>query len=83
MFSAERQIFLCANGTIFGREVVPEVCNTNAISSDSAKYLSTAESLLLHLSVNVPASDLCSGESSIIGMPLSFATSMAGEFVFD
>ena len=32
MFSAELHIFLLVNGTILGREVVPEVCRTNATS---------------------------------------------------
>jgi hypothetical protein len=30
---AEAVMFTCRSGTIFGRDVVPEVCNTSATSS--------------------------------------------------
>ena len=33
MLRADAQMFFCANGTIFGRDVVPEVCSTSAMSS--------------------------------------------------
>ena len=32
MLRAEAQTLACVSGTIFGREVVPEVCSTSAIS---------------------------------------------------
>jgi hypothetical protein len=36
MLRADAQMFCCASGTIFGREVVPEVCSTRAMSSGAA-----------------------------------------------
>src|SRR5213078_1090567 len=36
MFEADAAMFLCARGTIFGRDVVPDVCNTSAMSSGDA-----------------------------------------------
>ena len=36
MFSAVAQTFPCSSGTILGREVVPEVCRTRAMSSGPA-----------------------------------------------
>ena len=36
MLRAEAQMLACASGTIFGREVVPEVCRMSATSSGSA-----------------------------------------------
>ena len=35
-FSADAAMFLCASGTIFGRDVVPDVCSTSAMSSGVA-----------------------------------------------
>src|SRR6202000_2582533 len=37
MFCAEAATLIWRSGTIFGRAVVPEVCSTSAISSDSAE----------------------------------------------
>ena len=36
MFDADAAMFLWASGTIFGRDVVPEVCKTSAMSSGVA-----------------------------------------------
>ena len=36
MLRAEAQMLRCDSGTIFGRDVVPEVCRTSAMSSGSA-----------------------------------------------
>ena len=33
---ADAQMFLCASGTILGRDVVPDVCSTSAMSSGVA-----------------------------------------------
>jgi hypothetical protein len=55
MFFAEAQRLLCLRGTILGREVVPEVCRTKAMSSGSANPLRAGVPELPPFRVKMPA----------------------------
>src|SRR5262245_35120548 len=56
ILAADAAMFLCASGTIFGRDVVPDVCNTSAMSSGVAVFTGcAAPPALSYSSENVPA----------------------------
>ena len=66
MFPADTTMFVWVSGTIFGREVVPEVCSTKATSCSFAKIGSLAI-------------ELQSISSSITSMPRFLAQPIAGD----
>ncbi len=81
MWRAEAHRFCCDSGTIFGREVVPEVCSTMATSSGSAKPPLAAGVAVLPAptsSVKLPAPAPASGTSSTMGTPSFLAAARAG-----
>ena len=82
MCLAEAVILTCDSGTIFGREVVPEVCKTNAISSGSA--MPPWMGLLVCSPINAkdPAGSVSDQAISITFILRALATSIAGELLF-
>ena len=86
MWPAEAVTLRCISGTILGRDVVPEVCSTSAISSGSgalsreAPRLASraASSLLSGTRSNVPAGRMSSLPSARTGMRRLRATCVAG-----
>jgi hypothetical protein len=79
MLRAEAQRFFCDSGTIFGREVVPEVCSTMATSSGWAKPpLAAGFPRSAPCSVKLPAPAAVSGTSSTMGTPSLAAAARAG-----
>ena len=79
MCRADAQTFRWLSGTILGREVVPEVCSTSAVSSASAAPGAPAAPRNSDSSANPPAGPSLSGVSSISGTPAAAAASRAGE----
>ena len=78
MFRAEVQILRWVSGTIFGREVVPEVCRMSAMSSGPGAAVTAAAAPSPSDNVNVPAGPVGSGDSSATGKERSAATCRAG-----
>jgi hypothetical protein len=79
---AEALTLRWASGTIFGREVVPDVCRTSAMSSAVAgpwRGGSDAACPLANTSVKLPAPRSCVVATRAIGTPSLLATSMAGD----
>ena len=81
MCCAEAARLRCDSGTIFGREVVPEVCSTIDTSSGSAVPDAAAEAAPASRgsSVNVPAPAWASATRSISRTPCLRAASTAGD----
>ncbi len=75
MFSAEAATLDCNNGTILGRDVVPEVCRIRAISSAVGAVSGALPSASVDR-VNVPAGSV--GVSSITVMSKRLAAARAG-----
>ena len=69
ILSAEVATLCCDSGTIFGREVVPEVCRISAMSSGLAKPGRAAEPCCPPESVKPPALAFASGVSVRTAMP--------------
>ena len=69
---------ICRSGTIFGRDVVPDVCSTSATSSASAApgCAAAPASTASGLKVKCPAGP--DGINSITGIPRASATARAG-----
>ena len=82
IFFADAHTLRCVNGTIFGREVVPDVCNTNATSSGNAgPGCAGAAGARAEVSkVNEPAPRAGVGCNTRIDTPSLRATSIAGDF---
>ena len=79
MWRAEAATFCCERGTIFGRDVVPEVCSTRAVSSAAAPPGCAAmpDSVAPRgSSVKLPATS--PGTRSATGTPSFSATAIAG-----
>ena len=74
-------MFLCASGTIFGRDVVPEVCSTSAMSSGVAARtgLPRRRASAVELERERARAVLRCATSRTIGTPSFCATSTAGE----
>ena len=80
MFIADAQTLRCDRGTIFGRDVVPEVCSTRAMSSGSGvRPAAGAPGAPEVSSENEPAPDDGRGTSARMATPSRFATSTAGD----
>jgi hypothetical protein len=75
--AADAQRLRCSRGTSFGRDVVPEVCSSNAISAPSAGLGATARPLRPD-SENAPAA-VEPDDSSMTSIPRARATARAGE----
>ena len=82
MCLAEAVTLACVSGTIFGREVVPEVCNTNAISSGSAMPPWMQSPACSPINVKDPAGSVSDQAISITFILRDLATSTAGELLF-
>ena len=80
MLRADAQTLRCASGTIFGRDVVPDVCSTSAMSSGvTSGLVPDGAASVANSSVNVPAPRSGCGTSRAIGTPSRVATSTDGE----
>ncbi len=77
MCPAEAQRLAPLSGTIFGREVVPEVCSTSAVSPGPAGR-AVPGAVPPRSRVNAPAPPPASSTSSITGTPCRAATARAG-----
>ena len=77
-FLADAQTLRCASGTIFGRDVVPDVWSTSAMSSAVAGAPVPNAAPSGNSSVNVPAPWSGCGTSRAIGTPSFVATSTDG-----
>ena len=82
MCFAEEVILTCDSGTIFGRDVVPEVCNTKAMSSGSAMPPAMASEVCSPINVKDPAGSVSDQAISITFILRDLATSIAGELLF-
>ena len=72
-------MFVWVRGTILGREVVPEVCNTRATSLGWENPPCGAAVTEAPSSLKRPASAPSRGVNSIMGIPRATATALAGE----
>src|SRR5215831_14241026 len=79
MLMAEVQRFLCVSGTILGRDVVPDVGNIRAMSSEPGAPPSDGQERLGPRKANSPTSASSDGLSSITGMPCRSATALASD----
>src|SRR5271165_3803425 len=79
MLSADFVTLACDSGTIFGRDVVPEVCRISATSSAAARPGRAAGPLASPDSENAPAPRDGAGVSVNTAMPSFFAASSAGD----
>ena len=81
MLRAEAQTLPCVSGTIFGREVVPEVCSTSAMSSVSARppRAGSPVAASAKCSVKLPAPSSGVGRRRATDTPSFSATATAGE----
>ncbi len=79
MLRAELQMLECASGTIFGREVVPDVCRMRATSCASASPGLAAAPIDEPDSRNAPAPACGSGVSVMSLTPSFSAARSAGE----
>jgi hypothetical protein len=79
MFAADIQMFSWVRGTSFGRDVVPDVCNTNA-QSLPLQHSPVDEELRATLQIEkAPAALLSEVEISRISIPSFLAITKAGE----
>ena len=65
MCLAEEVILTCDSGTIFGRDVVPAVCNTKATSSGSAMPPAMAPEVCSPINAKDPAGSVSDQAISI------------------
>jgi hypothetical protein len=79
MFCAEAARLACVSGTIFGREVVPEVCSTIETSPGWASPARAAGVAAGRSRSKSPAPPSARGTSSITRTPCRWATATAGE----
>src|SRR5215510_8004306 len=79
MLMAEVQRFLCVSGTILGRDVVPDVGNIRAMSSEPGAPPSDGLDRLRPRKANSPTSASSDGLSSITGMPCRYATPLSSD----
>src|SRR5215510_2199822 len=79
MLMAEVQRFLCVSGTILGRDVVPDVGNIRAMSSEPGAPPSVGQDRLGHRTANSPASASSVCLSAITGMPCLLATALVSD----
>ena len=80
MLRAEAQTFDCFSGTIFGREVVPDVCSTSAMSSACAgPPVAAALPLPAKASLKRPAPCSGIGFNRATATPSFSATAIAGD----
>ena len=78
MLSADAQRLRCSRGTSLGRDVVPEVCSSSAMSPPWAG-LGVAAGPFLPDRENAPAAAEWDDASSRTSIPRALATSRAGE----
>ena len=79
MLRADARTFPCVSGTIFGLEVVPDVCRTRATSSLPAGPPAATGAARSEARPNSPAGVPSRTPSSSTGMPSAAAASSAGE----
>src|SRR5690606_6751200 len=79
MLRAVAQMLRWLSGTVLGRDVVPEVCSTSAMSSVPAWPVALAWPVLGPLRVKAPAGAPSGTRKVTIGIDRARATSRAGE----